>query len=134
MGGGEMYIYLDELTYWMESFATEAHLNIYTGEYKCFDSSKEERDSSNIVIPKICTSKVVLSYLEQLNDKSANKINQYLKEIPQDEKFHHVFHLWVNDNNLYDDYRLFYHAFVVEAAKAWCNANNISYTKKRRHV
>ena len=124
-----MYLCLLDLICCMENFAQEIYLNIHTGEYKSISSLDETEISSFIPIPKVSSDEIVLSFLERLNDKKAKR---YFANKSNDKEFHGVFHRYINDNGLYDDYTLFHRNAILEVAKDWCYSNGIQFTSKKR--
>ncbi len=124
-----MYIYLEDLIFSMESFTESTYLDKFTGKFISSNDLKPEDEEIFIRIPKFDTEKVVRDYITQLDNRQYKK---YLQNQCHSNQFGQIFHRFINDKGLYDDYILFYSNATKNVAKEWCTDNNIKFTLKSK--
>ena len=125
-----MYIYLDELTFCMESFTEITYFNKLSGEYVHINDLNSEIDQNILLIPKVKNTNILIEYINQLNDKS---IRSHLLRQKESKYFIEIFHKVINDNGLYNDFIIFDSEVVKSKAIEWCEQNDLICITKRRN-
>lgn len=129
----EKIMYLDlSQTYFFFECVLEPDFNYFNLEdYQTY--SKEERQSlinSNtyetkkfIPIPQIGRNEIVEKYLIKNNNK--NLLRKF-----KSRDFYRIFHRYIEENHLVDDWNDFEKSELIEFASMWCEENQIKFTSK----
>ena len=127
-----MFIYLQDLAYYMEGFSKEEiNLDTISGEFIPKNLLKIRISSHCILVPTFDNVGIAFIYLEELNDK---RVSNKLLRRERNDQFLKFFHVTINDYGLYYDYSQFCHAKKMQIAKDWCDEHNIKSTAKAKPI
>ncbi len=126
-----MYLQIRKICYFFEKISDTDGYFFNVKDYQIY--SAEEQQASIIsdtyevgdylLIPQIDRNEIVKKYL------SANNIQNLLHK-QEDKDFDRIFHWYIEDNHLTDDWNYFEQSELSTFASKWCEQNQIRYTLK----
>lgn len=86
-------------------------------------NSSVSKESDFILIPQIDRSEIVNMYISTLPRINFKHKKQFINNF-------HKFHVFLEDNNLYESWKCYEENKLLDFCENWCVENNIKYTKK----
>ena len=122
-----MFIQINKLISIMEGFSKQkVFYDTSTGTFLQSDDLK--MDPRYVSVTKFDDIKIINMYIDQLSDK---KLRRTMNGILSDDQLIAKFHRLINEKGIYNDFIHFSQEVKQEAAKEWCNKNNLKYTLKQ---
>lgn len=128
-----MYLKLKDICYYFEKIGgfDYNYFNIHTyqicsqEEMQIIINDEIQGRNDFILIPQIDRCEIVENYLRNRNDR---KMINHVNEIKSGN--FRLFHWYIEDNNLTDDWNSFEKDKLISFAANWCLKNAIKYTTK----